>query len=204
MVFRESDSGGEGRGCALVANATLCSFSNIFQCIVGWLHECENLGYGQWLIEILDVKDRNKRGRERRRASRSKLVWFFVCVFLKGQLQRVSILRRSPLVYVGLSQLAHFAGIFINRVPFSSTISLVELCMLQSTLSGRARGERKQAVVRERKAGLLGKVSETERISKVGRGGDLGGRGEGSLWTTTCKGGCQWPSTCSRSPQSLT
>lgn len=81
MVFRESDSGGEGRGCALVANATLRSFSNIFQCIVGWLHECENLGYGQWLIEILDVKDRNKRERERRRASRSKLAWFFVCVF---------------------------------------------------------------------------------------------------------------------------
>lgn len=83
MVFRESDSGGEGRGCALVANATLRSFSNIFQCIVGWLHECENLGYGQWLIEILDVKDRNKRGRERRRASRSKLVWFFCLCFFK-------------------------------------------------------------------------------------------------------------------------
>lgn len=162
---------------------------------------------GIWTVadwEILDVKDRNKRGGERRRASRSKLVWFFVCIFLKRQLQRVSILRRNPLVYVGLSQLAHFGGIFINRVPFSSTISLVELCMLQSTLSGRARRERKQAIIRERKAGLLGKVSETEWISKVGRGGDLGGRGEGSLWTTTCNGGCQWPSTCSRSLQSLT
>lgn len=98
---------------------------------------------------------------------------------------------------MGLSQLACFAGIFINHVPYSSTISLDELCILQSTLSGRDRRERKQVVVRERKAGLLGKVSETEQISEAGRG-------EGSLWTTTCKGGCQWPSTCSESLQSLT